>query len=97
MGQGICLVDMELNFHLDNWQSKMLEAFYGNPNEHFKTMISDIIKNHKNVCIDRYIDYCKSNDLPISYDSDDELIEKMYEFGLLTNLDILNKQFLENH
>lgn len=88
---------MELNYKFENWEYKMLESFYDNPSEYFHSLITNVINQHKNLCIDKYIEYCKNNDLPIMYNSTEDLISKMHEKKLLCNLNVLNTQFLNNH
>lgn len=88
---------MELNYKFEDWEYRMLESFYHNPEEYFDNLINKIINEHKNSCIDKYIKYCRDNDVPINYDSNEDLIAKMYAVNLLLNLHDLNTQFLNTH
>lgn len=88
---------MEIKLLTETWEYKMLEAFIDIPEQEIKNYLKTLIKQYKDICLNKFIEYCRENDLPISYDSDEDLINKLYELGIIKNLHNLNTEFLNNN
>lgn len=82
---------------LEDWEYKLLESLYENVEEDIKINIKQTIFDHKNIILDRFIDYHKKNNTAISYENEEDLINKSYEIGIIRNLSQLNKEFIENN
>lgn len=86
-----------INIEIQEWEYKLLESFYSDPKQEIENFIKQNINLYKECVLDRFIEYHKSNNLPISYENDEDLINKSYEIGIIRNLSQLNKEFIENH
>ena len=87
----------EIKIEIQDWEYKLLESFHSNPKEHVKDYLYQNINLYKQTILDRFIEYHKENNLPISYQNDEDLINKSYEIGIIRNLSQLNKEFIENN
>lgn len=86
-----------INIQIQEWEYKLLESFHSDPKKEIEDRIKQDIDLHKQSILDRFIEYHKSNNLPISYENDEDLINKSYEIGIIRNLSQLNKEFIENN
>jgi|688.fasta_scaffold2807082_1 hypothetical protein len=88
---------MEIKIIIEDWEYKMLEAFIDTPEKHINNNLKIEIQKYKDICLDKFIQYCRENNLPIFYKNDEDLINKLYDLGLIKNLHDLNSEFLKNN
>lgn len=86
-----------INIQIEEWEYKLLESFHSDPKQEIENYIRQNITLYKESILEKFIEYHKSNNLPISYENDEDLINKSYEIGIIRNLSQLNKEFIENN
>jgi hypothetical protein len=86
-----------INIEIEEWEYKLLESFYSDPKKEIEKRIRKDIDLYKQSILDRFIEYHRSNNYAISYQNDEDLINKSYEIGIIRNLSELNNEFIENN